>query len=411
MSNKQIVLRWQKKSGLWQSVIILLLCYKGLNLVMLPGSFGATTNELLVMGASILFLCFYILQFGFKNIAKYAGTKFLLWVYFFIFVEIAFTLVRYPQESVMDTLREASTYLTLLSYYVFARCVRKNRDKFLILLVDITTLSAFLYIVNALLYNTAGQTFLQIYGFNYGILKDVTRTDTIRLVGPALIDFTTYIAIGIVFSKNVDKQLKKRCVVLVIVGCIYNIYVSQTRSTLAIMAAITVVILLKSSNKNVLMKIILAGTSILLLLVMIFSLKEMFQYSSTDYSIYHRVGAINFYLDRFKESPIFGNGLLRDTPTSPINNYLVHGSSGYTYIDVGVIGFVGHFGLLGLVSYGYLIVLAYRNVRCRDETDMLSLSILLACLASMVNLSLFDAGRISTLAVYLALIDKKDAVV
>lgn len=406
MIDRRIVLRWPKNSGLWQNAVVLLLCYKALNLIALPGSFGSSTNELLVMGASVLLLCFYILQFGLKNVMRYDGTNFLLWIYFFIFVEVLFTLVRYPQESVSDTLREASTYLTLLSYYVFKRCARWNRDRFLSLLIDIAILSAFLYIVNALMYNTTGQFFLQVYGFNYGILKDVTRSDTVRLVGPALIDFTTYIAIGILFSKNVVEKLKIRCAVLVVVGCIYNIYVSQTRSTLAIMAAITVVILLKSSNKNALMKIILASASILLFLIMIFSLKDMFQYSSTDYSIYHRLEAVNFYLNRFRESPIFGNGLLRDDPATAINKYLVHGSSGYTYIDVGVIGFIGHFGLLGLLSYGYLIALAYRNVKRGGETDMLALSILLACLASMVNLSLFDAGRISTLAVYLALMGR-----
>lgn len=286
------------------------------------------------------------------------------------------------------------------------RKVRSNRK------VICGTIIALLFLAQAFLYNTNGTKILKIFGFSYGTIQIVIRNAHIRLIAVDLVSFSSILSIGALCSQDSALVNKKARYILNIVSILlYEIYCTRTRSTVLLILIVLLFTLMFSTKNSSLKKmaiflLILAGVAVYW--TEIYSFFTGMYHSllqRTDWSVYHRFDSYLYYLSVLGKRPIFGNGLLRDTPSNSEYYHLVHGYKTYPfgYSDVGLIGTGAKFGVIGIAIYVYLIVRAFKNIKIDGKIDGLNLAIAVCMLISTINLSLFDAERLIVLAAFMAI--------
>lgn len=380
-------------------------------LIQLPGTYGLRTNMVLPMIFSdVFFIGLYLSDKWTLSTAQYS--KFLILFYLFIVLEIIYTFIAYSDEEIYATLAEASTYTLLLAYYPFLKSCRENLYKFINAIVICGTIIALLFLAQAFLYNTNGTKILKIFGFSYGTIQIVIRNAHIRLIAVDLVSFSSILSIGALCSQDSALVNKKARYILNIVSILlYEIYCTRTRSTVLLILIVLLFTLMFSTKNSSLKKmaiflLILAGVAVYW--TEIYSFFTGMYHSllqRTDWSVYHRFDSYLYYLSVLGKRPIFGNGLLRDTPSNSEYYHLVHGYKTYPfgYSDVGLIGTGAKFGVIGIAIYVYLIVRAFKNIKIDGKIDGLNLAIAVCMLISTINLSLFDAERLIVLAAFMAI--------
>lgn len=380
-------------------------------LIQLPGTYGLRTNMVLPMIFSdVFFIGLYLSDKWTLSTAQYS--KFLILFYLFIVLEIIYTFIAYSDEEIYATLAEASTYTLLLAYYPFLKSCRENLYKFINAIVICGTIIALLFLAQAFLYNTNGTKILKIFGFSYGTIQIVIRNAHIRLIAVDLVSFSSILSIGALCSQDSALVNKKARYILNIVSILlYEIYCTRTRSTVLLILIVLLFTLMFSTKNSSLKKmaiflLILAGVAVYW--TEIYSFFTGMYHSllqRTDWSVYHRFDSYLYYLSVLGKRPIFGNGLLRDTPSNSEYYHLVHGYKTYPfgYSDVGLIGTGAKLGVIGIAIYVYLIVRAFKNIKIDGKIDGLNLAIAVCMLISTINLSLFDAERLIVLAAFMAI--------
>lgn len=394
-----------------KTFVILLFVYKVMYLIQLPGTYGLRTNMVLPMIFSdVFFIGLYLSDKWTLSTAQYS--KFLILFYLFIVLEIIYTFIAYSDEEIYATLAEASTYTLLLAYYPFLKSCRENLYKFINAIVICGTIIALLFLAQAFLYNTNGTKILKIFGFSYGTIQIVIRNAHIRLIAVDLVSFSSILSIGALCSQDSALVNKKARYILNIVSILlYEIYCTRTRSTVLLILIVLLFTLMFSTKNSSLKKmaiflLILAGVAVYW--TEIYSFFTGMYHSllqRTDWSVYHRFDSYLYYLSVLGKRPIFGNGLLRDTPSNSEYYHLVHGYKTYPfgYSDVGLIGTGAKLGVIGIAIYVYLIVRAFKNIKIDGKIDGLNLAIAVCMLISTINLSLFDAERLIVLAAFMAI--------
>ena len=394
-----------------KTFVILLFVYKVMYLIQLPGTYGLRTNMVLPMIFSdVFFIGLYLSDKWTLSTAQYS--KFLILFYLFIVLEIIYTFIAYSDEEIYATLAEASTYTLLLAYYPFLKSCRENLYKFINAIVICGTIIALLFLAQAFLYNTNGTKILKIFGFSYGTIQIVIRNAHIRLIAVDLVSFSSILSIGALCSQDSALVNKKARYILNIVSILlYEIYCTRTRSTVLLILIVLLFTLMFSTKNSSLKKmaiflLILAGVAVYW--TEIYSFFTGMYHSllqRTDWSVYHRFDSYLYYLSVLGKRPIFGNGLLRDTPSNSEYYPLVHGYKTYPfgYSDVGLIGTGAKLGVIGIAIYVYLIVRAFKNIKIDGKIDGLNLAIAVCMLISTINLSLFDAERLIVLAAFMAI--------
>lgn len=387
-------IRFNSKAAIF--ILFLLFEYKFLYLVELPWTLGATANSILVFTLSVLTFVFFLMKR--KVPPDVQVRRFIMTVMVIQVVELIFTVRHYPEEPWFNGFKNILPLLTLLSCFYLSEYVRIDFKKFLNILIFFSTLGALLIWIQAMLYNGGYGSFLHIYGFNYG--RDIDfRNLRVRILGSPLIDYTAYISIGLFFTKN--QLVKKGYLIVNIVSVLlYNIFTSQTRATLLMIMVEVMFFLLFSKNRSIIIKIILITLGIGIVAWIISYIRLMTAQITTDYSLYHRLEEIEYYLQCFKRSPLFGNGLLSENPTTASLYYVVHGYKGFSYVDVGFIGDLGLYGTMGIIMYFQYYKTLY-SFRINGKSNPLLKAIVVASVFSMISLSLFNGGRIFVLAVYL----------
>lgn len=382
--------------------ILLMINYKFLYFVKMPGSFGSRSNLLLYLPASLVLLviCFILntkrISFSFSN--------FLVFMFFILLLELFYSLFKYSDESI---LKQIIPYLSIVSYYIYSLYSQFNLKSFLKMLIIFSTVAAFICVFEVIINSFFGRSLFYVYGYNYGITTDFLnsvnslRNGRFRLIGSDLIDFTAVISIGCLYTKKI-KISRKLLWVNIISVAFYELFSSQVRSAFVYIFG-TFLILNFIKGKSKLLKIF---SSILGIIGIIFIIINIEKNIPTDYSYSNRLNEIVFYSQRFLKSPLFGNGLLPDSPKFLENYSLVHGPDiigGYSYSDIGVIGLMGKLGVLGFFLYVTLLVKTL-NI-CKKTKSALCLAIFIIMLFSAISLSLFDSERLVVLSILMAVCD------
>lgn len=373
------------------------------------GSFGARTNELLFSTLSILS---FIIIFNKIRGYNYLFSNFIIILFLFFLIEVFYTIFKYP-EPPMDAVKEFIPYLSLLSYLTFSSLAQVDLKRFLKIIIVLGTIIAFICILELFLHTHNFELF-KIYGFNYGLTSDqlndqtyLIRNGRSRLIGSDLIDFTGVISIGCLFNK--EKYLSKKLLSLnIILVLFYEYYISQTRSTFMCLIFIAIVLVIIKYGKRLNTGITIGTLIITVPIVMTFAIRKIFtiQNNGTEYSTYHRIDEINYYLSIFKEKPIFGNGFLKDKPLYMEDYILIHGDNiyaGNAYSDVGLVGSIAKYGIFGLLLLIMLVIKEF--IIIKRNKSLLLIALFIMTLLSMIDLSFLDAERLPSLCIYMAIFD------
>lgn len=385
-------------------------------LISLPSGFGLRVNQIVPMlltNVTVVLFIYDILTWKFSDFFY----KYIICFMCFLGIEIVYTVVKYPGEPIINTIKEVTTYTNFFSYCVFIKIARKNYDYFLKVLVNSCTFVAFCFIIQCLLFNFAGLKLLRINGFDYGEILLDYRNGRIRLIASDLVTFVGMLSIGLYYSRNNTKKQKKRYLINIFTTILYELFCSQTRSSLLGFITIFVLTSLIVGGKNKKKKLFFSFLIITCLvaasgfIISFFGNIRSSIINKTDYSMYHRVFAYGYYISTTLKSPLFGIGLLNDEPA--VDNYwkVVHGpflNAGYGYSDVGFIGTAGKLGLIGGVFYLTPMIIAFKRYKItakKDNKDSVNFAIFLIICFSLINLSFFDSERIMMFPILLCISD------
>lgn len=372
-------------------------------LIPLPGGFGLRVNQIIPMlltNVTVVLFIYDILTWKFSDFFY----KYIICFMCFLGIEIVYTVAKYPGEPIVNSIKEVTTYTNLFSYCVFIKIARKNYDYFLKVLVNSCTFVAFCFIVQCLLFNFAGLKLLRINRFDYGEILLDYRNGRIRLIASDLVTFVGMLSIGLYYSRDNSKKQKKRYLINVFTTVLYELFSSQTRSSLLGFITFFVLTSLIVGGKNKKKKLFFSFVIITCLIAASGFIINFFGnirssiINKTDYSMYHRIFAYGYYISTTLKSPLFGIGLLNDEPLVNAYERIVHGNDyfSYCYSDVGFVGTVGKLGILGGLFYILpMFVCLHRYLQTRKfEKNPIFFVIFLIIAFSLINLSFFDAERI-----------------
>lgn len=388
--------------------VILIAAFKCYYLIPLSGTMGTSANDILT--SSMAIIAFVAIVLTDRSILIRSKLKnFFITFYIFIFFEFIYSAIKYPNESVFEFIKEVSPYFVLLSYFVFLKYIRLDNDKIINFVIVSSTVIAAFFIFQAVLYNVNGMIFLKVYGFQYGKIRFDLRNGNIRLLASDLVAYSSFLSMGKVFEPGHIMRSKLKYWINITVVIVYELYASQIRSmSIIIIVSLLFVILKYGANKKG-YKVLMVLLVFLVFFAISSSIYGYFRdivlsaINRSDYSLYHRVDAIKYYFEMAIKHPLTGIGLLRDDTSVAAYSPIIHGngSSAYGYSDVGLVGVIGKFGFIGGIIYLYPIIWQIKQYR-RTRSPM-AFSILLAFALSMLNLSLFDSGRLIVLSLFLAI--------
>jgi len=326
----------------------------------------------------------------------------LIWVVEFIYSKLLY------EQNFMQVIKASNSYLLILLYFIFVYYLSQKgvSEKFLHkILVVSTIILSFLFIIQWNLYHKFG-IFLNI-PFN-------VRFDELRITeGEGVINVGIVIAFALIFNKQVNKGLKIISILAAFIGLFELIFVQKTRLAIFCVLIGCFVVLLIKFHKNVKSLVLL---TIILTLVVIASINSSYYKNyissadSTGFSYTARQQEALFYLDQIKQHPLLSMGFI-DPVKFDRSFQLVRGPQGYLFkSDVGIIGFVNTFGIIGFFWYlaflyktlKYLFVLWNSNL-LNNYLELAGIWVFL--FTSSFTLIIMDSQRIIALPVYLAILD------
>lgn len=263
-----------------------------------------------------------------------------------------------------------------------------------------------------------------IQKFTYPQLTIIHNGNTLRngnfrnfqiqpLVSIAIILLTNYL-----FYPDIKYKSKTKLLISMIPLVYYTIYISSTRSSsIALLGTILLIIWLNNKeriNKKEL-KIYWNLISFFMFVILIFiGYKYSIEIignsvSMNESSSINRIGAINHYIDKFIEEPLFGYGLYNTSYEYGLT--LTGANLRYYADDVGIFGYIFQYGLIGIVLlihigisinkiimsldkynknkylgiYIYFIILLPFNILLNLDTGMLYICLFISCMETCLK--------------------------
>ena len=348
-------------------ISLLIVCYKFFYLFPLPAGYGNRSNQLIYVPFTIFFILITFLFYKFSGYL-FIFSRYLLIIFFLLICELIFTLFRYPEEPMSNSITQIIPYLSLFSYYLFSIYSQENLTKFIKLIILFSSLASAICIIEYILYTKMGVSIFKIYGFNYNQNADlssntmgiVRANGRQRLIGCDLIDYSIVGSFCSLISKKINIP-KIEIYINIVLVYLYELFVAQTRSIFFYSITIFLIIIILKS-KFLFKKTLIYSVTLAFCLFIVRIIRIQLIYRS-DYSLFHRIDEAEFYFSRFFSSPLFGNGLLKDKPLWVENYMLIHGTNIYasnSYNDIGLIGQIGNFGMIGLVISLYFPIKVFK---------------------------------------------------
>lgn len=303
--------------------------------------------------------------------------RFILFIFTFLvlnFIEICMTTLKFGQPFSMALGRYKYLFI-FIAYIPISVILKKIKiEKLKIMIINLGTLLSILYIIQAMIYPK-----LIIFNMYY-----MERADRIRFYTGS---YFIIISILLNFSFLLH-NFKKKYFVYLIIQIFMLIFVSQTRSSIAILFITfigTLLIYIRNFNWKKVSKILMIVVLIIIIIMpyissLVSSINDsLFNKYSDNGSISIRIDAQKYMIDKIKENPLLGVGMYD-------NAYQEAGSitgSAYKYYvaDVGIVGFVFQYGILGLLIFMYLwikmIILTYKIYKRKKENSLYYIMFLL----------------------------------
>lgn len=326
----------------------------------------------------------------YKDTESKAASAFLL----IVVAELIYSYLSYSTvQSVRDTLKESIYYISMvLFYYALRDSLKSENDLYnaITCVIDVGVICSIIAIISYVLLDRFGINILNMDTSGYSFIrygKPHYMVGSMVVIPAALFQF-----IRIINAKQ-KNEIWKFLLLLT-----HIIIVGKTRTviffTIASMLFYYVFFYGKSIKR-------VYKTIVLFLFAIVFVMVEMQEIMGTitsllaDNSVSFRLNAIEFYLQQIANKPILGMGFL--SATSPMTAKMLYGPRGQFYrTDVGIVGFLDCFGLLGLVFFICVIWCAYKIIKNNKKSRLNGyLSIFtLYIVMSAVNLFFMDSFRL-----------------
>lgn len=339
--------------------------------------------------------------------------SFILFCIFYI-LQACISLLRYNQ-GMKGIIGSSYHLLLILLYFVLMNYIinEKSYKYVLNIIIIFSLITSTLFVIQALVYNYGGGLFLNIYEINV-TSKIPLRDGMIRLTHPStLISFSIVLSSFQMFKSRGGEKLV--CTLNTIIGVIYIYYVCQTRALLiAVLIPVVIGIVSKPQKRKEVKFIYILLIIIFGIFILSSSITNEFLSSFSDPaeagSIYARQYGINHYMNQFNKNPILGMGFIQDIINTP-EFYIVHGEQGYlTTTDIGIIGFLSNYGLLGIVWLSTVLVALfnvifsiYKQGKLREYINLVG--ILLYVILTLPTLVITDSQRIILLPIIMAIFE------
>ncbi|MFU7515532.1 O-antigen ligase family protein [Clostridium sp. HCS.1] len=282
-----------------------------------------------------------------------------------VFFETILSYINYSQygQTVMDTIWMSYYFYIILLYYILVYLdIKFNDDSYKRIITIFSLILSIIFIVQSILYNSDGLLIVKISELSLNGIE--SRLGRIRLTYPStIISFSIILSAGRILNKREEKKdLYKIIDILnVILGCIYIVYVSQTRALIVYIFISIIIMFIFRNGRNIkrlLISFLLLVSVIIVILNLSITKEYINTFNDTDNSIstIARKGAIEYFIKKGSENIVFGSGFIGSNQDSELF-YIARGEYGiYSTTDVGIIGYYSSFGILGLLLYISLIL-------------------------------------------------------
>lgn len=369
--------------------------------------FYLTTNNALkvLLSCVTLITCVLLLiKCFFSKEKKFIFNKFILFFIIYSFVEIVISVYRYSL-SIISVFAVAKYIFIIMAYYIFSFYIRKkDKNKFVNIVMLFSLICSIVMLLQYFLYPKYG-LFLNImrYGFRFSSLRIYE--------GEGLINIGIVIAFGSLINKNFKFRVLPY--LTFIIGLLEAIFVQKTRMVLlCIILTCVLVYLVKNIKRIGRLYLFILFLLIIIGIVQNTSLFSEYKssFSTDDNSYTIRQAEIAFYLKQFSENMLFGMSFIPYNASSFTDMILRGPYDNYYRDDVGIIGFMNTFGLIGLVWFilmlgkvTRIIILSVQKKSINDNYE--TISFLLFVVFSLWTLIIMDPQRIIGFPILLALVD------
>ena len=377
-----------------------------------------TYVKYVLFSISLIVLGIYICDKSFRRNIKTTTTFFSKYyvalIFLFFIPQLMYVLSTYNQ-GIVDYLKEAYYYcfvfLCPILLYVFS--ANKGIKSFLDKITTVVSIGLVINIINSFVYNNTGKLILNVAEKSRdGVLRTYSISSLIGLIAIYTTWRVIYFGKVICMDKNLVLYINKNLIEFTI--CMVSIfYCYQSRILeLVVVALIGFMYLTKRQNSHKKIAVYLAFCAGFILFVNIGGFNQILSSFSLDGdkggSTYSRLREVAFYIDAFKQNPLFGIGLI--SPESPVGAILIRGDEGKNYIqDVGYIGLLASVGLtsipLLLLPYLRMGYILFKCRKFRNEYYNFMQSLLIFMVISGVTLLTVNSGRMLTFVFSLAIFE------
>ena len=267
-----------------------------------------------------------------------------------------------PTQPLYLTLSEAFPYISVcVEAFVLSRLIRNKED-----------LNWFMGAVEAASIVIACGSILQFILYPHVIIFPTDelplRNGLYRIYvgGGSILPIGGIISIGNLLSSRERKGMSLLNIILVFITLVL---VRQARSNAACLMFVLLLGVLSVSNiPRAVRWVLYIGMAGLLIIGFIFVDGDVLfsEFSKTDAGVQARINGIRFFLDKFTDYPILGMGFITTSGNlDPLSYSLLCSTSGYRFdrSDVGIIGVLNMFGILGVFWYFAFLRRIGRNAR------------------------------------------------
>lgn len=362
----------KNRKGLFEYSYLLLCILLEYHLFYLIPYRGLISNLLWIYSRAFLGA---IISFGYLIVNKKGNIKntwlnrFCVTLFVCITVELVYSMIIYPSQSLIDTIRVASAFLMPATAIIFLGLFEKHRDVKQILeaINRINIVWCILVIIQSVLYKN-DIIFMDFESLFLG--EEVyMRYGSFRVYAAVFADCMIIYNFSVLYQSRKDKSVKWFTHLFAFVIGVYCMFaINQTKAEqVYVLTSVGLIILIggKTIRSKVVTIVAIMGAVFLIYnteymarIMSIFG-SEM----SESHSVSHRLYAYEYYAECIKNNPIWGNGFAMTT--SILNPYysVEHGPSGFAYYsDVGVVGLVANTGLFSIIIYFIPMIHIGRNV-------------------------------------------------
>ena len=393
-------------------ILLIDLCF--FYLIPRPGIIGSLVNNYQKIGLTL----FIVISISLVSKKIFKNNKYLFMVNIFnllllITGEIVISYIRFGQ-SPKSLLATSNHYIIIIAYFLIYYYLNENNNRLealeIILIKFISTISIIL-LIQYIVYNFTGILFLNID--KQRTISSI-RFGSIRIYeGGYLPIFGIVLSFGILLKRHKSLKIQKMSMVCLIASLMHLIFVSKSRMGLVMAGLSCGFMILRLYSKNRVKKYTFMMLFVVILFIMVrlsFINQFITSINMKDYSLLTRIDAIEYYSEQLKENIFLGLGFIEPIEGDS-SYYFVKGPSGMYYKDdMGLLGLVHTFGIVGLCWYTFMIIkvckvliLLRRQNMQQNYIELYGMTFLV--FAGSIVMNPFDPQRIVVFPFLLALID------